>query len=160
MTAQTETTKDERTDQPPRVRFAWHRIAAIVAWLGGAFTTWLLLDRATPGLPWLVGALIAGLVQWTLTIAERPVWRWALRRRGGRLALLGLVVTIVDGVINAGGLYPHVGRLARTDVGAMVTEVLSVQQVMTPRASALLAFALGLVIAGLPEYLWEAGEGK
>ena len=40
----------------------------------------------------------------------------------------------------------------------MLAEVLQVEGAMSPLAAFLLALAIGLVIAGLPEYLWEAGE--
>jgi hypothetical protein len=35
--------------------------------------------------------------------------------------------------------------------------VLRVEPTMTPTSSFLLALVFGLVIAGLPEYLWESG---
>lgn len=145
--------------QAQRIALNWSKVASIVAWIGGVFTTWLFVAASAPTLPWYVGILAAGLMQWVLTIAERPLWRVLLRRRGGRFVILGIVVTFVDGVFNAAGIYPHVGRLTQTGVGKMLAEVLSVNQTMTPRDSFLLALAIGLVVAGLPEYLWEAGDG-
>jgi 4-amino-4-deoxy-L-arabinose transferase-like glycosyltransferase len=146
--------------EPQRRSLAWNKIAAGVAWLGGVFTTWLFFTVAAPTLPPYIALAAAALVQWVLTIAERPLWRVLLRRSGGRLVILGLVVTLIDGLINAGGIYPHVGRLAQTDVGKMIAEVLRVQQTMDSRSSFLLALAIGLVVAGLPEYLWEAGTER
>ncbi len=137
-----------------------NRIAAIVAWLLGTFTTYLFIARAMPGASWFIGAALAATAQWLLTIAERPLWRFLMRRRGGRMVALGLVVTLVDGLLNAGGIYPYMGRLAQTDVGLMLTEVLGVKSAMTSTSAFSLALALGLVVAGLPEYLWEAGERR
>jgi hypothetical protein len=145
---------------PARQGIDWNKVAAIVAWAGGAFTTYLFFARAMPSVGWLVSGVLAGCTQWLLTIAERPLWRVLLRRKGGRFVLLGIVVTLVDGLLNAGGLYPYMSRLEQTDVGKMVSDVLHVQQAMTPTSAFLLALAIGLVIAGLPEYLWEAGERR
>jgi hypothetical protein len=39
---------------------------------------------------------------------------------GGRFVALGLVVTFVDDVLNAGGLYPYLSSLARIDAGKMI----------------------------------------
>jgi hypothetical protein len=141
-----------------RSSIAWNRLAAGVAWLGGAFTTWLFIAAIAPSLPWFIGAGFALLIQWVLTLAERPLWRWLLRRSGGRMVLLGFAVTFIDGLLNAGGLYPHMRRLAKTDVGTMIAEVLNVQPTMGARGAFLLALAIGLVVAGLAEYLWESGE--
>jgi hypothetical protein len=156
-TVHSEPLRDGKPAERARSQVAWHRVAAVVAWLLGTFTTYLFFARAMPGASWLVSALLAGGVQWLLTIAERPLWRFLMRRNGGRLAVVGLVVTFVDGLLNAGGLYPYMGRLAQTDVGRMLAEVMNVQAAMTPSAAFLLALTIGLLLASLSEYLWESG---
>lgn len=160
MTVRSEHLKDGDRVEPPqqRRRLDTYRIAAVIAWLLGCFTTYLFIARAAPDVSWLVSAAIAAAAQWLLTIAERPLWRFLLRRRGGRLVALGVVVTLLDGLLNAGGIYPYMGRLAQTDVGVMLSELLRVEQAMSSTSAFLLAFAIGLVVAGLPEYLWEAGD--
>lgn len=144
--------------QPQRRALPWSKIAALVAWLGGVFTTWLFITTAAADMPWYIGLLTAGVIQWVLTIAEKPLWRVMLRRKGGKFVFLGIIVTCIDGVLNAAGVFPYVGRLAQTNVGTMLSEVLGVSQTIETRSAFLLAFAIGLVIAGLPEYLWEVGD--
>lgn len=144
--------------QPQHRVLPWSKIAAVVAWFGGVFTTWLFITTAAPDMPWYIGLLTAGVIQWVLTIAEKPLWRVMLRRKGGKFVFLGIIVTCIDGVLNAAGIFPYVGRLAQTNVGTMLSEVLGVSQTMETRSAFLLAFAIGLVIAGLPEYLWEVGD--
>ena len=156
MTVQSRELESEPAQRPKR-DIAYHRIAAIVAWVLGTFTTYLFFARAMPEAGWFVNALLAGGVQWLLTMAERPLWRFLLRRKNGRFVVLGAIVTFVDGLFNAGGLYPYMGRLAQTDVGAMVAQVLHIRQAMDPMSAFLLALAIGIVLASLPEYLWESG---
>jgi hypothetical protein len=147
-----------RSEPLTRAPFAWSRIASAVAWIGGVFTTYLFVATAAASIPWYISLIAACVIQWVLTIAEKPLWRVMLRRKGGKFVILGVLMTCVDGVFNAAGIYPYVGRLAQTNVGTMLAEVLGVSQTMGTRASFLLAFVIGLVIAGLPEYLWEAGD--
>lgn len=136
---------------------AWNRVASIVAWLGGTFTTYLFFATALPELAWYASFTLAGLVQWLLTMGERPLWRRLLGRRGGQAAPLAFVVTIGDGLLNAAGIYPFVGQLAKTGLGAMLAEVLHVERAMDPLAAFGVAFLLGLIVAALPEFLWESG---
>src|SRR5262245_17985427 len=98
--------------QPGRRTLSASKMAAIVAWLGGVFTTWLFFHVAIPELPWYIASVAAALVQWTLTLAERPLWRYLLKRNGGKLAGVAVVVTLVDGLLNAAGIYPFTSRLA------------------------------------------------
>jgi hypothetical protein len=134
---------------------AWNKLAAVLAWFGGVFTTWLFFQAAAPDLPWVIAVISATLAQWVLTMAERPLWRWVMRRNGGRFVVMAVIITLLDGLLNAAGIYPHIGRLAQTGVGQMLAEVLTVQAAMEPGAAFLLAFLIGLGFAGLPEALWE-----
>lgn len=143
---------------PGRRVIPWSKIAAAIAWLCGVFTTYLFIVTSAIDVPWHVSLIAAFVIQWVLTIAEKPLWKVLLRRKGGKFVILGVVVTCIDGVFNAAGIFPYVGRMAQTNVGAMLSEVLNVSQVMGPRATFILAFAIGLVIAALPEYLWEIGD--
>lgn len=147
----------QTTAQAQRLHIAWSKAAAVIAWFGGVFTTWLFIATAAT-LPWYIALFAASVIQWILTIAEKPLWRVMLRRKGGKFVILGIVMTCVDGVFNAAGIYPYVGRMAQTNVGTMLSEVLNVSQTMGPGSTFLLAFAIGLVVAALPEYLWEIGD--
>lgn len=142
--------------QPQRLSISWSKIAAILAWLGGVFTTWLFFRAAMPELPWLIGLVAAALVQWTLTLAEKPLWRYLLKRSGGRLAAVAIVMTLIDALLNAAGIYPFTSRLAQTDLGRMLAEVFGVQAAMAAQPSFLIAFLIGLLVASLPEALWES----
>ena len=156
MNVRSEYLKDGERIPPERAHIQWSRFASIVAWFLGTFTTYLFFVRAMPAVGVMVNIALAATTQWLLTIAERPLWRFLLRRKGGRFVALGLVVTLFDGLLNAGGLYPYMTSLAKTDVGKMIAEVLKVEQAMTPTSAFLLALAIGVIVAGLPEYLWEA----
>lgn len=134
---------------------AWNRVASVIAWLLGVLFTYLLLREVAPGLGMLVALAIAGASQMLLTIAERPLWRWALRRKGGKLVTFAIGVTGVDGLINAGGIFPFVPQLAQTGMGKMLIEVFDLSPTISSPTAAVIALAIGLLVAGLSEYLWE-----
>jgi len=142
--------------QPQRRALSASKIAAIVAWLAGVFTTWLFFHRAMPELPVIVGVVAAAGVQWMLTLAEKPLWRYVLKRSGGRLAGIAVVMTLLDALLNAAGVYPFTSRLAQTDLGQMLAEVFGVQAAISAQPSFLVAFLIGLLLASLPEALWES----
>jgi hypothetical protein len=134
---------------------AWNRVASVIAWLIGVLFTYLVLAAAAPALGWLWTLTIALGGQLLLTIAEKPLWKWILRRKGGKLVAFGVGVTLIDGGINAGGIYPYVPRLVDTSIGKMLIEVFELSPKVSTPAAALIALAIGLLIAGLAEYLWE-----
>lgn len=142
--------------QPQRRILPWSRIASIAAWLGGVFTTYLFFHAAMPELPSIFALAAAGLVQWTLTLAERPLWRFLLKRSGGKMAGVAVVITLIDTLLNAAGIYPFTSRLAQTDLGRMLADVFHVQAAMSAEPSFLIAFLIGLLVASLPEALWES----
>lgn len=145
-----------RSESLTRRHISWNRLAAVVAWLGGVATTYLFFARAMPEMAWFVNLALAGTAQWLLTMGERPLWRRLLGRKGGRAASLAFVVTLGDGLLNAAGLYPYMNRLGATDLGKMLSDVLNVQSQMDARAAFGIALFLGLIVAALPEFLWEA----
>jgi hypothetical protein len=138
-----------------KVHIAWNKVASGLAWLIGVLFTYLLLREAARGRGFLLALGIAGGGQLLLTLAERPVCAWALRRKGGKLVLFGAGVTLVDGGINAGGIYPYVPRLPNTGLGKMRIEVFGLNPTVSAPAAAVIALAMGLLVAGLAEYLWE-----
>ena len=133
----------------------WNRIAAIVAWLIGVLFSYMLLRSVAPSLGWFAALLLSAGAQFLLTLAERPLWRWALRRRNGKFVAFGVGVTIIDAAINAGGVYPYVPRLSQTDLGKMLIEVFSLSPTISQPTAMGIAFGIGLLVAGLSEYLWE-----
>lgn len=142
--------------QTPRIAVNWQKIAGIVAWLAGVFTTYLFFIAAMPELGQLSALTAAAIVQGVLTMAERPLWRWILKRPGGKFAGVAAIVTGIDALFNAAGVYPFTSRLAQTDLGHMLAEVFNVQAAVSAQPSFLIAFLIGLLLASLPEALWES----
>ncbi len=144
------------TVQPQRRAISWSKFASAAAWIGGVFTTYLFFHAAMPELSPFIAVGAAALVQWTLTLAERPLWRFLLKRSGGKMAGVAVVITLVDTLLNAAGVYPFTSRLAQTDLGRMLAEVFNVQAAISAQPSFLVALLIGLLIASLPEALWES----
>jgi hypothetical protein len=155
MATRVEPLKDGERTAPARSGIQWNKVFAAGAWLLGVSTTYLFMAYVLPDLYWIPNLGIAAGLQGLMTWGERPLWRAMLGRSGGRFAPMALIITLVDGVINAGGVYPYAGRFAHTSVGLMFAEVLHVKPEMTPIASLVLAMVLGLILAMLAEYLWE-----
>lgn len=147
------TTRTQATPAGSALR--WNRIAAIVAWGIGVLFSYMLLQSVAPSLGWFAAFALSAGVQFLLTLAERPLWRWALRRKNGHFVVFGVGVTIIDAAINAGGIYPYVPRLSQTDLGKMLIEVFSLSPTISQPAAMGIAFGIGLLVAGLSEYLWE-----
>lgn len=134
----------------------YNRIAGAGAWLIGVFLTYLFL-RTFKGDPLgLIGAGIVALIaQGLLTLAERPLWRWILKRKDGRFIVASVVVTGIDGLLNAAGLYPYIGALTGSNVVSMIADVASIDPTIGKPAAFLIAGAVGLLVAALAEFYWE-----
>lgn len=155
------TVKSEPLTTPAARRLSINRAAGAATWLIGAYLTYLFL-RTFQGDPLgLLGAsVVALLAQLLLTLAERPLWRFLLRRKGGRFVLASVAMTFVDAALNAAGLYPYMGKLSGTNVVTMFAEVFELSPAIDKRAALLLAGFLGLIVAGLAEFFWELDERK
>lgn len=134
----------------------YNRLAGAGAWLIGVFLTYLFL-RTFKGDPLgLLGALvIAFIAQGLLTLAERPLWRWIFRRKDGRFIGASVVVTGIDGLLNAAGLYPYIGALTGSNVVAMIADVTRIDPTIEKPAAFVIAGAVGLLVAALAEFYWE-----
>lgn len=134
----------------------YNRVAGAGAWAIGVFLTYLFL-RTFKGDPLgLIGAgVVAFIAQWLLTLAERPLWRWILRRKDGRFILASVVVTGIDGLLNAAGLYPYIGALTGSNLVAMIADVARVDPTIGKPAAFVLAGVIGLLVAALAEFYWE-----
>lgn len=149
-----ETLKDGQPVERARVRLSWNRAAGCVAWGIGAYFTWRFFNAASPATGAILAALAAIVVQWVLTLVERPLWRKLAGRPGGRMAPLAAFVTVIDGLLNGAGIYPVAGRIAQTEVGKMIADGLQVEPTLSTRGAILVALILGLIIAATPEALW------
>ena len=131
-----------------------NRIAAFIAWLVSVWFTALFLSNAGE-LGYILAGSLAFVMQAVLTIAERPLWRWILRRDGGKLVLAGLVITLLDGTINAAGMYPLVPRFGTSGIGFMLVDAFNLNPRIDKLTAISIAMFFGTLVAGLAEYLWE-----
>jgi hypothetical protein len=139
---------------PQKVNY--NRVAGAGAWAIGVLLTYLFL-RTFKGDPLgFLGAIAVALIaQWLLTLAERPLWRWILRRKDGRFILASVAVTMIDGLLNAAGLYPYIGALTGSNVATMIADVAHIDPTIGKPAALVLAGAIGLLVAALAEFYWE-----
>jgi hypothetical protein len=157
-TVKSEALKDGKPVERARWHLSWNRVAGIVAWLVGVFFTYRFFIAAEPGASPLVAAGAAALIQWVLTLVERPLWRRLASKPGAKLVPLAIVVTIIDGLLNGAGIYPFTGRIAQTGLGKMIADLFGVQPQLSTQSAIILAIVLGLILAGLPEALWQYDE--
>lgn len=143
------------TSTPSQARVRYNRVAAVGAWSIGVFFSYLFLARMVPTIGAFAALAMAAGLQALLTLTERPLWRWIARRKSGRFVLTAAIATAFDAAINAGGMYPFMPRLSQTDLGKMLIEVFSLSPNVSAPAAALIAFILGMLVAGAPEALWE-----
>jgi len=153
-----EALKDGKPVERARPRLSWNRAAGIIAWLVGVFFTYQFFIAAAPTMSHVVVAGAAGLIQWVLTLVERPLWRRLASKPGAKLVPLAIVVTIIDGLLNGAGIYPFTGRIAQTGLGKMIADLFRVEPQLSTQAAIILAIVLGLILAGLPEALWQYDE--
>jgi hypothetical protein len=131
-----------------------NRIAAIICWIiTVAFTA--VFFHTIGELDILVSVALGIVLQAILTIGERPLWRWALKRANGRFALMAVGLTLVDGILNAAGMYNNVPKLSSSGVGLMLSDAFSLPPTIGKQAAFGIALFIGVIVAGLPEYLWE-----
>lgn len=154
MTVRSERLQDGKPVERQRA-LTLNKIAAVVAWFVGCFTTWLFVNKAMEGRAWFLAAVLAFVAQALLTLAERPLFQLIWGRRGGRFTTLSILSVGVDMLLNAAGVYPFIGQMAKTDLGAMLVEVFHVQPTVDPISAFVIAVVLGAIVAGLPEGLWE-----
>lgn len=144
-----------KDSQPTRIRLSWNRAAGCVAWAIGVYFTLRFFAAAAPTAGLVAALIAAAIIQWLLTLVERPLWRRLAGRPGGRLAPLAAVVTLIDGLLNAAGIYPIAGRIAQTDLGKMIADGMQVAPTLSTRSAIIVALILGLIVAATPEALWS-----
>lgn len=141
--------------KPARMRLSWNRAAGCAAWAIGTYFTYRFFAAAAPAAGLLTPLIAATVVQWILTLIERPLWRRLSGKPGGRLAPLAAAVTVIDGLLNGAGIYPLAGRIAQTEVGKMIADGFQVAPTLSTRGAIAVAIVLGLIIAATPEALWN-----
>lgn len=134
-------------------------VLALIIWLCGVYTTWLLivaLTGAMPDVPTIAAFLSSSallpalIVQATLTRLESKVWT-------GKAKLLAKVALALDIATNAGGLWQWTKNLAATPHLVALTEMISGVTGITlgygALVTALLTLVVGLLLAYIPEAL-------
>lgn len=132
-------------------RLGGNQTAGIVVWLIGSYTTALFIKQVGIQEPLCYGLGLA--IQWLMTRAEMPIWR------GTSAPVLGIVVTVVDVLFNAAGMWPYIyTQLGNTDLWKMLTDVTRSTGEPTIMVRLALTIVAGAALAGGPEYFWSRKE--
>jgi hypothetical protein len=124
------------------------RLASLAVWLGACWTTWQgLLGIGVPA--GFEGWVAAMIVQIAFTAVERNIWR-------GRYNVLAVLVLGIDALINAGGLWRWLARVDQTPAWLMLRDALGAPETLDSVSKVLIALVVGVVLAYLPEAIWEA----
>lgn len=132
---------------PTLPRISHGKVAAVLAWLGACYTTYLAVVGLQPGTPAQIAVAVALVVQFVLTAAERPLLR-------GRPDLFTVAVLLMDAAINAGGIYPALKNIGQTPTARMLIDV-GVAATVDAWPAVLISLAFGAIIAAAPEALWR-----
>lgn len=138
---------------------------AAVVWILG---TWLsaragaqaagitMTSLETPPIVFVVGSV---MVQWILTRAQSPFWRWKMINAKGKVpahvASLAFFSMLIDALINAGGVWPLLRGLGNTDLWKMTAEITGATGDPNMFIRATVAVIVGVMVAGFSEYFWN-----
>lgn len=126
------------------------KIAAVVAWFGAVYTTYLSVQALQPGTPLLIMTVTAFVVQFVFTVAERPIMR-------GKPGLFTIAVFILDALINAGGVFPTLRNIGKTPTAQMIAAA-GTPATVDVWPAILISLVVGGIIAVAPEALWRMKE--
>ena len=132
----------------PRSRFGIYKAVAVVLWLAGAWTTYLLISRLVVDQVWYISTIEAIIVQGFLTTLESPVWR-------GRPGPVNVVAVVIDTLANAGGIFPFTERIGGTPPAQMFIQAFHLDPNISPIVAVLFALLLGYILAAGPEAIWR-----
>lgn len=124
-----------------------YKVAAGLVWLGAVYTTYLAVSALQADTPWFIMLPVAAAIQYVLTMAEKPVLQ-------GKIGIFTVVVLLIDGVINAGGLFPMLRNVGQTPTAQMAAAG-GVASDVGSMPAILLSLLFGLIIAAAPEALWK-----
>jgi hypothetical protein len=122
-----------------------NKIAAALAQLGSFATTWLFV-RAL-GYTDVDGFGIALVVEFILTAGKFSLLH-------GRGDILGGISVIIDMFLNAGGIWPIVGKFNQTPTAQMLSEALGLSTEMRAIPALFFALLFGFILSALPHWLW------
>jgi hypothetical protein len=125
-----------------------NKTAGVIIWLISAYTTALFIGQIGIKEPISYGLGLA--VQWLFTKAETPIWR------GRGYPALGIVVTAVDVLFNAVGVWPYVrDQFGATDLWKMLTDITNDPSPPSLFVRFLIVLVVGIAVAAGPEYFWS-----
>jgi len=133
-----------------RRRFPGSKIAAMLAWCGAVYTTYLTVYSLQSGTPWMISIVVALVMQFVLTMAERPIMQ-------GRPGFFTIVVFVFDAVINAGGVFPMLRNVGKTPTAQMIAAS-GTPATVEVWPAILISLVVGGIIAVAPEALWRMKE--
>lgn len=149
-------------DEPGDPRTTRRRIAAVVAALGGWYTTWLFVTAA--GIKGIPGFAVSVILEWLLFEFKREVLA-----TGVKLTVGGIVAIAADTILNGGGMWSVVLGLNNTDTykmfyGGMVgpTKAAAAGAVVANPGSMpmlvylAIAIGLGFLLSIAPHKLWHS----
>lgn len=142
----------------PRI-FPWtrYKTSATFLWLVGCLATSSLVASIMQGLPSASGQvvwnykylLVAAICQWQLTTLESPLWHREYN-------LISICILVVDGCINAGGIFFVLLRMANTPFWkALDLTFTSIGPTVPLGAALVVSFFLGGLLAAAPEIVWR-----
>lgn len=125
-----------------------NQTAGIVIWLISAYTTALFISQI--GIKEPFSYLLGLAVQWLFTMAETPIWR---KRE---YPALGIIVTAVDVLFNAVGIWPYIrDQFGATDLWHMITDLTHDNSPPTLLVRFAIVATIGVAVAAGPEYFWS-----
>lgn len=150
MPIQTHDMENSRVVSPQSRRassISGSKIAAVVAWIGAVYTTYLSVQALQMATPWHIAIATAVVIQFVLTMAERPIL-------SGKPQAFTLVVCVFDTLINAGGVFPTLRNVANSPTAQMFAATGTPATVGTWPAL-IISLVVGAIIAIAPEALWR-----
>lgn len=125
-----------------------NQAAGVIIWLISAYATALFITQIGINPP--VSYAFGVAIQYIFTKAEQPIWR----KQG--YPMLGIIVTAVDTLFNAVGIWPYVrDQFGTTDLWAMVTDMTHDPSEPTLLVRGLIVVVIGMAVAAGPEYFWS-----
>lgn len=130
----------------PAVHISGRKIAGWLAQAGSFATTWAFI--AALDMPGLLGFGIAVVVEVVLFFSKRLAFR-------DHRDSVAWGAVVIDMFLNAGGIWPYVGKLNHTPTWVMLSQALGLDASLGPIASLIISLVLGFILSVLPHRLLD-----
>jgi hypothetical protein len=136
-----------------RVRVNAYHFGAILAQVGSYLTTYAFFLAVLKGmqLPLVIGIALAA--EFLLFLGKGLLFN--SRRHDGAA---GWASVLIDTLLNAGGLWPYVTRVADTPTAKMIVEAFGLRGTMGHVSAFLLTLVAGYMLAVAPHRIWRAAR--